>query len=620
MSRSRRSTPRSADTPSEKPRWNIANDKIARDQIPTMLKLGSMPHSPYSRFETICLLVQNEDGPPTIHTFTPATLGAYLSDHIDTFTRKGAGDGKQVETPKLITETVCKSALNSLSPDLKRLKNVVTTPVLLPDGTLLTTPGYHEGSGLYLSPTVAIPPVPERPNADEVCAAKRLLLEVVLADFEFVMRSDKANYLAYLFTPLLRAYAGGIVPLITITANNPGCGKSHLARLPGMLFGIGEIQWPTNDSSELRKAITAAFTSETAPIFLFDNIDDGTVIRSGVLARLITDFHWSDRILGYTKAVAFENNRTWVMTGNNLMLAGDNQRRTVPVRLGCSHPHPEDRDPDQFKTGGDLLEWAGDHREEILHAMLVLVADWVAAGALKGKKTLACYVPWTRTMDGFLRHIGVEGFLEGRTEAVAAQDPDGEEWAALLTAWRKRFGPAWVSVRDVLHDDELSDYLFAARGQELTTQTLGLRFRAKEGRWFGEYRLARCADKHAKQSNWRVEKCQEEAEAGQGGGSETSSESATEDREDVEREDDPGSTEPLCNSSAGSCGESAHPFSDLFSSSAERQKGTQQTPRNSPQSDLLNNGAHPSSAAGRTWPPGKKWGRRAVRIPTPEAS
>jgi hypothetical protein len=114
----------------------------------------------------------------------------------------------------------------------------------------------------------------------------------------------------------------------------PGSGKTNLTSILGMLVGQQTVSWPPAPGGdiELEKLITSTFTVSGAAV-IFDNIDNGEVIRSAVLARLLTAPAWSARILGLTRMAKFPNDREWIATGNNLRLGGDLPSRTVMIRL-----------------------------------------------------------------------------------------------------------------------------------------------------------------------------------------------------------------------------------------------------------------------------------------------
>ena len=178
-------------------------------------------------------------------------------------------------------------------------------------------------------------------------AARDFLLTTFLGDFPWVSAADKANYLGLLVTPILRSYLRTLIPFGVVTSTMPGSGKTILTCGLGMLYGQRVLTWTHNDE-ELRKAITSVLADPVGTI-IFDNLAEGTAIDSPVLARLITDRTWADRILGKNVTAAFANDRVWTATGNNLRVGGDiaparswsGSTRTCPTPRGA----PASRSP-----------------------------------------------------------------------------------------------------------------------------------------------------------------------------------------------------------------------------------------------------------------------------------
>ena len=187
-----------------------------------------------------------------------------------------------------------------------------------------------------------------------------------------------ANYLGLLVTPILRSYLRTLIPFGVVTSTMPGSGKTILTCGLGMLYGQRVLTW-TNSDEELRKAITSVLADPVGTI-IFDNLAEGTVIDSPVLARLITDRTWADRLLGGNKTAAFANDRVWTATGNNLRLGGDMRTRSVLVGLNPDMPRPEERTGFQIPH---LDQWilAPANQRQVLWHLLVLVADWTRSGA-----------------------------------------------------------------------------------------------------------------------------------------------------------------------------------------------------------------------------------------------
>ncbi len=141
---------------------------------------------------------------------------------------------------------------------------------------------------------------------------------------------------------------------------------------------------------------------------------------------------------------AWPNDRLWMATGNNLRIGGDIASRSVSIRLKPTAPHPEER------TGfaiPDLQGWIMNpaNRGRLLERLLILVADWVAAGTPKDTSVPAMrqFTPWAHGVGGFLAHHGITGFL-GNLSAMRAMDEEDHKWAVFLATWLDKLGPRSV--------------------------------------------------------------------------------------------------------------------------------------------------------------------------------
>ena len=331
-------------------------------------------------------------------------------------------------------------------PELRPLFGIVGAPVLRPDGSLLQQPGYDPATCLYLASKVPLEPVPEEPDSGQVKAAREFLLTTFLGDFPWVSEADKANYLGLLVTPILRSYLRTLIPFGVVTSTMPGSGKTILTCGLGMLYGQRVLTW-THSDEELRKAITSVLADPVGTI-IFDNLAEGTVIDSPVLARLITDRTWADRLLGGNKTAAFANDRVWTATGNNLRLGGDMRTRSVLVGLNPDMPRPEERTGFEIPN---LDQWilAPANQRQVLWHLLVLVADWTRYGApRRGGLTMRQFTPWAEAVGGFLAHHGIAGFL-ANVETVRDIDEEESTWTAFFAQWRKIHGDKWLTSNEL---------------------------------------------------------------------------------------------------------------------------------------------------------------------------
>ena len=449
--------------------------------------------------------------PVTASEVTPPVLANLLATHTYTYKTKASNAGGGTEEVMPPTAVLAAALAPKEWRRLRPLFGIVGAPVLRPDGSLLQQPGYDEATGLYLARKVPLDEVPEAPTAAQVQAARRFLLDEFLGDFPWTGPADKANYLGLLATPILRSYLRTLIPFGVVTSTMPGSGKTILTCGLGMLYGQRILTWPGSDEAELRKAITSVLADPVGAI-IFDNLAEGTVIDSPVLARLITDRTWADRLLGENITAAFANDRVWTATGNNLRLGGDMRTRSVLVSLSPDTPRPEER------TGfaiPNLDQWilVPANQRTVLWHLLVLVADWTRQGAPRQDGlTMRQFTTWAEAVGGFLAHHEVEGFL-ANVETVRDIDDEESEWIAFFAQWRKIHGDKWLTSNELRLSADIpigeTDpwnglFLTDSRGRALSAKSLGKVLTGQIGRYRGSYQLEVRTDPHAKLKQWRV--------------------------------------------------------------------------------------------------------------------
>lgn len=452
----------------------------------------------------------DEDAPLPISAspLTPATLASLLAEHTYVFRTKfrktEAGMMEPYEEEATPSRDAMSAALARKTwPGVPPLRGIIGAPVLRRDGTLLQTPGYDPKTGLYLASRVALPQVPEQPTAEQVAEARTFLLDRFLRDFPWSSAADRANYVALLATPILRHFTRSLTPFALIDATMPASGKTILTAGPGMLYGQKVLVWPDADE-ELRKSITAVFTDQVG-VVIWDNLAEGTVIDSAVLAQLVTTGVWSDRPLGTSRSASTVNDRLWMATGNNLQVGGDMASRTVRVRLDPDMPRPESRDQSKFGIPG-LDQWITEQANQmtVMRHLLVLVLDWTRAGAPRAcGVSMRQFTPWAQALGGFLAHHGIDGFLSNMA-SVRDIDEDETRWRAFLACWHDRHGSEKELTAAELRSDAEPDLLNGIHvdrwdGQFITTHNgrlpnplaLGRLLTGQAGRWRGDY-VIRC--------------------------------------------------------------------------------------------------------------------------------
>jgi hypothetical protein len=384
----------------------------------------------YVRHGQLVRIQRKEDETPLIETLTETTLKGMLARAMNfvKITVKGAA---HCPPPDAMVKDILTLGKWPFPP----LESLIEFPVLRPDGTLITTPGYDPITRLYYAhiPTLQIPPIPEHPTVDDIVHARALIHEV-LGEFPYDNQASEANALALFLTPLIRQSIEGHVPLALIDATRPGTGKSLLAETVAMIATGRKATMMTApyDDDEWRKRI-ASTLAEGATIITIDNIK--ARLQAASLDSALTSHTVKERILGQSRNGVYAQRATWMATGNNIQVGGDLPRRCYWIRLDARTNKPWTRRG--FKH--DLETWVPAHRGEIIAALLTLVRSWYDAGKPAAQvPKMGSFQAWVETVGGILAHGYVEGFL-GNMTALQEQDDDALQWAAFLHAWRSHY-------------------------------------------------------------------------------------------------------------------------------------------------------------------------------------
>jgi len=339
---------------------------------------------------------------------------------------------------------------------LPSLSGVVETPVIRPDGSILSEPGYDPSTWLFCAPRTGfrLPAIPDMPGDAEVRQAVALI-EESLCDFPFADQASRANAFALLLTPFIRhALGNALVPMAIIDAPTPGTGKGLLLDLTAII-STGSVvpkRSPASDNDEWRKELLAA-AIEGATYLVIDNADQP--LGSAALDSAITAGRVAGRILGQSREAVVAIRWTWAATGNNIVVRGDLARRCYWIRLV-----PDVADPASAKTSGhpELLGWAGEHRAELVAAALTIVRAWFVAGRPRTEvPAFGSFEAWSRMVGGIVAHAGIAGFLSNFREFRQRTDRGQEEWERFIRAWWALLGSESLSASELarrMRDDQ----------------------------------------------------------------------------------------------------------------------------------------------------------------------
>ncbi|MEV0057245.1 hypothetical protein AB0H34_42985 [Saccharopolyspora shandongensis] len=481
-------------------------DTYVQDGLPVVVEAVSGAGDPTAGDDDVAL-------PLSASALRPPLLASLLAEHAHVVQNKTDQEGNPTEVEVSPQGSVLGAVLSRRSwPELPVLRRIISTPVLRPDGTLLQQPGYDPATGFLLAGRAHLDPVPERPTAAQVEQAREFLLERFLRDFPWRTPADQANYLGLLITPIIRPFTRALSPFGVIDATMPGSGKTILSGCVGLLVGQRVLTW-TDSEEELRKSITTVLADQVG-VIVFDNLEEGAVINSAVLARLVTERTWTDRKLGSNTASTFPNDRLWLATGNNLRVGGDMASRTVWVRLDPDCPRPEAR---SGFTIPNLDSWILDpaNQATVLRHVLTLILDWTAAGAPISTRVpqMRQFTRWAQHIGGFLEHHGIPGFLSNAEESRELDD-DATEWQAFLLRWHALHGTKPMTANELRASAEpeygtpdpwVGSFPTTANGKLLSPKSLGHRLTGQIGRYRGDVVLRSVKDKHTKLHVYWVE-------------------------------------------------------------------------------------------------------------------
>jgi hypothetical protein len=318
-------------------------------------------------------------------------------------------------------------------PGVRHLEAVVDYPVLRPDGTILSCPGYDSATGLLLELSGESVTLLDHPSWDDALAARDQLLDVV-ADFPFENEAHRAAWLAALLTPLARFAFEGPAPLFLVDANVRAAGKGLLLDcisriVTGERFTVATY---TDDEDELRKRITSLVLAGDR-LVLFDNL--AGKFGNAVLDAALTGTSWKDRVLGVNRLAEAPLYLTWYATGNNVAIAADTARRVCHIRLESPEERPEERNDFHHPN---LLAWVGQNRQKLLGAALTILRAYCAAGRPdQGLPAWGSFEGWSGLVRSAVVWVGLPDPGETRLRLQEQADVAAENMPVVLGCWEK---------------------------------------------------------------------------------------------------------------------------------------------------------------------------------------
>ena len=315
------------------------------------------------------------------------------------------------------------------------------------DGVLITHAGYDKTSqrfGVFDAREFVIPePTPE------AARAALALLEELLDEFHFVVRTDKAAALSAIFTAVVRPslpYAPGF----HVKAPVFGSGKTYLCELIGAFAGPAgnaKVSYPTT-SAEATKVILALLLTSPA-VIEFDDMDTDW-IPHGTIKRMLTAEQITDRILGVSKIATVSTRTLFLGSGNNVGPIRDLLRRVLTI-----HIDPRCATPATMTYKAFPVDKVRSHRGVYVAAVLTIILAHRKIGSPKADidSIVTFGGPWSDYCRHPLMWLGYPDPATALLEQVR-HDPDGDALSGLLKEWHSEFGSTATTVRKAVERAE----------------------------------------------------------------------------------------------------------------------------------------------------------------------
>jgi len=308
------------------------------------------------------------------------------------------------------------------------------------DGELITQSGYDKIAqrfGVFDLRHFVIPD----PTLDAARAAIALL-EELLSEFHFVAPTDKSAALSAICTAVVRPSLPH-APGFHVRAPVFGSGKTYLCELIGAFAGPGgnaKVSYPTT-SEEATKVVLSLLLTGPA-VIEFDDMDTDW-IPHGVIKRMLTAEHITDRILGVSKTATVSTRTLLLGSGNNVGPIRDLLRRVLTIHIDPRCPTPA-----TLNYKGNPVERVRRARGLFVSAVLTIVQAWRRAGSPRAE--VDNIVTFGGAWSDYCRYPLIWLRYPDPATALLDQvrhDPDADALRGLMAEWYAAFGSTPTTVR-----------------------------------------------------------------------------------------------------------------------------------------------------------------------------
>lgn len=315
-----------------------------------------------------------------------------------------------IDIPKDVVDCVYEHADY---PGMRELEQIRTLPALRPDGAVLNGEGYDEVTRTLFKPEFTVE-LPEEITYEDAVAAKDRIKELY-KDFLFGdERVHLAASMALMMTPILRLTIKGPTPLFLCESPIRGAGKTLTASM-ATIVATGKppaVMAPTNEEETEKRIVTKLLSG--AKIIFIDNVE--RPVGGPALDAALTSEWYEARLMRSHELLTLYNGATWMITGNNIVLAGDIARRIIRILIDPKMEHPEDR-----KGLPDIKKICMEKRVEIVRDVLIMALARHGSG-FTVNKPMGSFEQWSYWVRETLMYLGEADCLDSQNAIKQAAD------------------------------------------------------------------------------------------------------------------------------------------------------------------------------------------------------
>lgn len=327
-------------------------------------------------------------------TLVPTNLGSVLASGFVFFSEKITNQGLERELHAQCPKGIAESIIDTrYYPGVKEVDAVLSHPVVTPEGELIGSTCSYNGDYKLLF------------NHD--LAMKNVSLEKAYADvydvFHEFPQTAIPGALAILFTLLTRPILK-TAPMLCIDAPAMSSGKSLLAQTClGMVSGSDySARAQQSNPAEFTKDIQSMLKDYPGKTLFLD--DFSGFIDYQILKSILTNpGKYNFRILGVHKDYEASTNFAIILTGNNITLQEEINRRSIVIDVNTGVDIPAERDT--TRSPQQLRKHVEDNREHLLSCVILILQDAInnATSEFKTRK-MATFDEWADVVGKSVRY------------------------------------------------------------------------------------------------------------------------------------------------------------------------------------------------------------------------